>query len=243
MNKTIKLLPIIIICLTSNFYFLSSESAYANSSCQPIYGGGPTCFSIGGLVLDTTVMNPQTSKMVNSLNINDPKYKPGSLVTFQVKLTNTTNSTFPEINVKEAFPPYVNYLTGDGNFDASTKILSFKVNNLEPNKPITYTILGRVVDADQLPGEHSISCVANQVDAEVLDPASAKSTSGFCIEKGLTPIPTKAVMQKSGFPVMPPPTISKTPATGSESLILFSLIPTGILGWFLRKKSKEQSSL
>lgn len=183
-------------------------------------------------------MNPQTNKMVNSLSINDPKYKPGSLVTFQVKLINTTNSTFPEINVKQAFPPYVSFLggvQGDGNFDSSTKILSFQVSNLEPDKPRTYTILGRVVDADQLPGKHSITCVVNQVVAEVLDPASAKNTSRFCIEKGLTPSLPKAVMQKSGFPVMPPPTISKTPATGAESLILFSLIPTGVLGWLLRK--------
>lgn len=32
--------------------------------------------------------------------------------------------------------------------------------------------------------------------------------------------------------------IKQTPATGPESLAIFALIPTGILGWFLRKKSK-----
>ncbi len=51
--------------------------------------------------------------------------------------------------------------------------------------------------------------------------------------------PAQITIEKKigGFPVMPPSTISKTPATGPESLALFSLIPIGIAGWFLRKKS------
>lgn len=40
------------------------------------------------------------------------------------------------------------------------------------------------------------------------------------------------------FPIINKTLIRQTPATGPESLALFALIPTGILGWFLRKKSK-----
>lgn len=212
-------------------------------SCNPIYGGGPTCVTIGGLMLDATVLNPQTNKMVNDLKINDPKYTPSSIVTFQIKLINTTNSTIGHIKVRDGFPPYVNYAAGEGNFDQASRILSFDVNNLEPNKARVYTILGRVVESDQLPGKNSITCVTNQAVATVVDPASAKDTSTFCIEKKTETVPTATdkPLGKSGFPTLTAPTkISKTPSTGPESLILFSLIPTGILGWFLRRKSTER---
>jgi len=47
----------------------------------------------------------------------------------------------------------------------------------------------------------------------------------------------------SNFPVLNPPVVSKSPATGPEALALFSLIPIGIAGFFLRRKSKRQLSL
>ena len=242
MGRIIKLLSIFIIFLISILYFLSSGMVYADTSCEPIYGGGPTCVTTGGLVLNATVMNPQTNKMVDNLKPTDPTYKPGSLVTLQLMLTNVTTSTFREIDVQNVFPMYVNYLAGEGNFDQNSRILSFKVKDLEPNKPKTYTLMGKIVEAQQLPDENSINCVVNQATGIVLDPASAGDTSTFCIEKKIqvTPTPINKPAEKSGFPILtPPPTISKTPATGPESLALFSLVPTGILGWYLRKKSRR----
>jgi len=222
-----------------------TKAAYAES-CNPIYGGGPTCVTIGGLMLDATVMNPQTNKMVNGLKVNEPKYNPGSIVTFQIKLINTTSSTIGHIDVQDGFPPYVNYSTGEGNFDTASRILSFSVKDLEPNKPRIYNIFGRIVASDQLPGNNSIICVTNQVVAMVVDPASAKDTSTFCIEKKtqVAPSPINKPAKKLGFPILTPPTkISKTPSTGPEALALFFLIPTGIAGFFLRRKSKQQPSL
>lgn len=231
---------VLVITALSALLLLSFAKVAKAQSCNPIYGGGPNCMTIGGLILDATVMNPQTNKMVNDLKINGPKYSPGSIVTFQIKLINTTNSTIGHVDVKDGFPPYVNYSKGEGNFDQALRILSFKVNDLEPNKPRIYTILGRIVESDQLPGNNNVICVANQAVAVVADPASAKDTSTFCIEKKtqVTPTPIDIPLEKSGFPTLAPPAkISKTPSTGPESLILFSLIPTGILGWFLRRRT------
>lgn len=238
MSKTLKVLLITLIIFVSSQLI---NKAFAEESCQPIYGGGPTCITIGGLMLDATVMNPKTNKMVNSLNINDPKYSHGLIVTFQIKLINTTNSTIERIDVQHGFPPYVNYSAGEGNFDQATKILSFTVNSLEPNKPKIYTIFGRIVESDQIPGGNGTTCVTSQAVAVVVDPASAKDTLSFCIENKL--LVNKPAI-KSGFPILTPPvTISKTPSTGAESLALFSLIPIIIVGFFLRRKSKQGFSL
>lgn len=243
MGNTLRVLLIALIIFVGSQLI---SNAFAQTPCQPIYGGGPTCITIGGLMLDATVMNPKTNKMVNDLKMNDPKYSPGSIVTFQVKLINTTNSTIGEIDVQYGFPPYVNYSGGEGNFDQASRILSFKVNSLEPNKPKIYNVFGRIAESDQIPGGNGITCVTNQAIAVVVDPASAKDTLSFCIEKKIepTPLPVNKPAVKSGFPILTPPAkISKTPATGPESLALFSLIPAGILGWFLRKKSKQQPFL
>lgn len=229
---------ILIVTALSALLLLSFAKSAKAQSCNPIYGGGPTCVTIGGLILDATVINPQTNKMVNDLSINDPKYSPGSIVTFQIKLINTTNSTIGHITVQDGMPSYVNYATGEGAFDAASKILSFSVKNLEPNKPRVYTVLGRIAESDQLPGINSITCVTNQAVAVVVDPASAKDTSTFCIEKKtqFTPTPISKPAEKSGFPILSPPTkISKTPSTGPEALALFFLIPAGITGLILRK--------
>ena len=175
------------ILLFTGCYFLFSPAvpafAQADFSCQTIYGGGQTCESVGGLVLDNTVMNPKTNKMVNNLGSSDPRYEPGSMVVLQIKLTNTSGSTFQEVDVKDMLPPYVNFMGGDGNFDEATKTLSFRVSGLKPNEPKIYNVLGRIVDASQLPGVRSVSCVANIATAAVVDPASAKDTAQFCIEK------------------------------------------------------------
>lgn len=233
---------ILILTALSALLFLSLTKIAKADFCNPIYGGGPTCITIGGLMLDATVMNPETNKMVNGLKINDPKYIPGSIVTFQIKLINTTNSTIGRIDVQHGFPPYVNYSAGEGNFDQATRILSFTVNSLEPNKPKTYNVFGRIAESDQIPGGNGTTCVTSQAVAVVVDPASAKDTLSLCIEKKIapTPLPIKKPATKSGFPILTPPAaISKTPATGNEALFTLVLIPIGILGEFLRRKSKQ----
>lgn len=54
----------------------------------------------------------------------------------------------------------------------------------------------------------------------------------------ITPTPT--LKTKTGFPVLSPVPVTAIPSTGPESLVLFSLIPAGILGWFLRKYSTKR---
>ena len=54
---------------------------------------------------------------------------------------------------------------------------------------------------------------------------------------------TSSKPSAGNFPVLNPPVVSKSPATGPEALVLFALMSIGILGWILRKKSKREPHL
>lgn len=226
--------------LLSVLYFLFPSSAKAEITCQPIYGGGQTCITTGTISVNKTVMNPKTNIMVDNLGINDPKYGPGFIVTFQLAITNTTNSVISQIDVRDTIPQFMNFSAGPGNFDQATKTLNFRIENLNANETRVFNVLGRVVDVNNLPNS-SIVCVVNQVNAVTNQGATAQDNAQFCIEKNL--LPTTVTTTKGGFPVLSPTDVTSAPKTGPESLILLSLIPTGIAGFALRKYSIKKESV
>jgi uncharacterized repeat protein (TIGR01451 family) len=210
--------------------------SFADTSCQPIYGGGQTCVTTGNISINKTVMNPQNGSMVDNLSINDPHYQPGSVTTFQIAVTNTGNSNISRINVKDVFPQYITFSSGPGSFDNSSKTLTFEVDNLAVNETRNFTILAKVVDGTLIPINQGASvCIINQATATNIDnnAQAAQDNAQFCIEKTTATI---------GFPAFPSTTVTVTPSTGPESLALFALIPTGITGLFLRKKSIKKEA-
>jgi len=242
MGKTLRVL------LIAGIIFVSSQlvnNAFAQEPCQPIYGGGETCIKTQDITVDSKVLNPSTNKMADNLGVNDAKYKPGFIVTFQVLITNNRKTVIEKTNIRDIFPQFVSFSSGPGSFDTNTQTLSFDADNLKPSETRTFNILGRIVDENQLSFPGNIICLANQVFASVPDPAIGQDNSQLCIEKGSTPpaVITKGgyqtVLPKGGFPILSPVPVVTTPPTGPETLALFSLIPTGIAGWFLRKKSRR----
>ncbi len=219
-------------------YFIFYIPVYADVSSQPIYGGGQMFVSTGPILIDKKVLSPQASNWVDNLGINDPKYQPESLINFQINLTNTGNTEIKQINVKDVFPEFLNFGSGAGNFDANTKTLSFGVNNLKPSETRVFALVGKVVSAQQLPVDKGIICMANQATATTSDSGTSQDNSLFCVQKqALGTQTTLASNTKSGFPVFPPQELTTTPATGPQTILLFSLLPAGIAGWLLRKYS------
>ena len=225
-----------IIFLLTIFSFANPLKAFADTSCQPIYGGGQTCVTTGNISINKTVMNPKTNQFVDNLNINDSRYQPEFTTTFQIAVTNTGNASISRVKVSDVFPQYITFSSGTGNFDSNTKTLTFEINNLLANETKNFTVLGKIVNSSLIPiSQGSVVCVVNQATATNLDNTSqvSQDNAQLCIEKTAT---------SSGFPVFPTTTIKTTPATGVESLVLFSLIPTGIAGWFLRKQSFKKEA-
>lgn len=205
-----------------------SDGAFAQVVCQPIYGGGQTCVTVGNIAVRKLVSHPQTGTFVENLGINDPKFSPNQNVTFQIVVTNSTGSTINRAVVRDVLPQFVNFVSGPGTFDQNTKTLTFEVANLLPNESRSFTLQGKVVAENQL--SQNITCVVNQVTVTA-DSMQAQDNAQLCIQK-------PQAVTKGGLPVAPPPKVTVTPPTGPEMLPLIGLLPAGIGGWFLRRFSK-----
>ena len=219
--------------------------SHADTSCQPIYGGGQSCITTtNNIVVNKTVLNPQTNQFVDNLSINDPKYQPGFVTAFQISITNTGNSNVSRIDVRDIFPQYVSFGSGAGTFDPNTNTLSFAISDLAPNETRTFGVVGRVFNAAQMPGAvGSVVCVVNQAIAAVNGNNVSQDNAQFCIEKTLTPTIPVATIIKGGFPVFPSVPITSAPATGPEALVLLGLVPTGIAGWFMIRYSNKKEAV
>lgn len=194
----------------------------------------------GNVAINKMFTHPKTNSLVDNIGFNDDKFAPESVLTFQIALTNTGGSRINRIQVKDIFPQFVDFASGVGNFDSNSKVLSFDVNDLNPNETRTFNIVAKIVPANALPVDRGIVCVVNQATAK--DAADSgepsRDTAQLCIQKEL-PVPTIPVETKGGIKVFPPQKVLQTPPTGPEMLPLFALIPTGLLGAFLRKKARS----
>lgn len=214
----------------------SPKTSFAETICQPIYGGGQTCTQSGNVAIDKKIVHPKTNILVDNIGINDDKFAPESIATFQLAVTNTGGTKISRVKVTDIFPQNITFVAGVGNFDTSTKILSFEINDLNPNETKTFNIVGKIASANDLPVDRGIVCVVNQATAkDVSASQESRDTAQLCIQKDL-PV-TQPTETKGGIKVFAPQKTFTTPATGPEMLPLFALLPTGILGAFLRKKA------
>ncbi len=212
---------------------LVSAPAYASyaNPCQPIYGGGQNCVTKGQISLDKKVQDPKSKEYVDNLSRNNARYVAGQTVNFKLVVTNTGDSKIDEVTVTDTFPQFLNFVSGPGKFDNDSKTLTFTVSNLNASESRTYTVVGKVADAANLPKDAGITCVVNQAEA-VADDSKSDDNANLCIE-------TFVPMTKGGLPVMQAPNMTSTPATGPEMLPIIGLIPAGLGGLFLRKKSSK----
>lgn len=195
--------------------------------------------STGNLLVDIKVLSPQSQLIwVDNLTVNDPKYQPESTISFQINLTNTGNTEIKRIDVKNVFPQFISFTSGSGNFDPNTKTLSFEVSNLKPKEIRTFIVVGKVAPGNQLLVDTGIICMINQVTATSTDSGTSQDHTQFCIQKPSSAgqkevLGTQTPLSKAGL--LPAAQLTQTPATGPESLAIFSLIPTLLLGLFLKK--------
>ena len=218
--------------------FVFPAKSFADTSCQPIYGGGQTCVSSPDILIDKKILNPSTNIMVDNLGINDPKYNPNFIANFHITITNASTNTLSNVVVQDVFPQYIAFSAGPGNFDPNTRILSFNLGDLQANESKTYTVIGRIVNKDNLP--QGTVCIVNQATVTADNSQISQDNAQFCIENIAPAITTVAT--KGGFPVLSPVPTTSTPKTGPESLALLALIPTGIAGWILRKYSIKKEA-
>lgn len=236
-SEQILIMKKVLFSLTALLFLTLAGSASASGityggygvPCQPIYGGGEVCISKGNIIIDKTVQNPNDGQFVDNLALsNDYRFKAGQDVIFQLKIANTGDKDFSEVEVRDEFPNYLDFIAGPGSYNSETKTLTFKITDLKAGESEVFNLVARVTSASSLPADRAVSCVLNQVRATSGDNKSTDH-SQICIEQTIA-------TTKGGLPVMKAPPIKETPATGPEMLSLFGLIPAGAAGFYLRRK-------
>jgi uncharacterized repeat protein (TIGR01451 family) len=221
---------ITLFALTLVLFALKPQNAFAD--CSQMYGGGVSCptysFSIQKLVQKP---GKGGGSYVNNMSINDPRYSPGQKVNFQIVVKNTGSQAISNINVVDSFPQFVSFVSGPGNFDNSTKALTFNIVNLNAGQTAKYTLTGKIADSNIMPSDQGVLCLINQATATDNNGNADSVSSQFCVEKQV--LGTKVPQ------VLPAPQVTKTPATGPEMLPLIGLLPGGLAGFILRRKSSK----
>lgn len=228
---------LVIIVLTLIFALLVPITANAAGApnCTPIYGGGESCLPQDKISVDKKIKVPGSDKFVDNLTQAQAKYKAGDQITFELTITNKGKETLKEVTAIDKLPAYIIYTSGPGNFDAKTRTLSFKFNNLKPNESRKFMVIGTINNVGKT------TCVVNYTSVRSGN-LKADDNSRFCLEKSEC-VQGPALQQpsepttKGGFPVMNAPKgMTETPATGPSSLPLLSLLPLGLAGFYIRKK-------
>lgn len=249
----------LLLALSTGIVFAGTTPA----ACQPIYGGGESCPTTAELEINKTVRDPKSGQYVDDLGVSDAKFAPTSVVTFKITVKNTSDKRLSNITIKDVFPEVVDFSSGIGDYNKNTKVLSIKLEKLDPEEVRDFFIQAKVVGKDKLPEDQNVACVVNQSTITVSN-KTAQDNAQFCIDRNLaqtqgqaattkggvvTPTPKKPATKvtpttnpqttKGGKTVFPPTTAKKTPDTGPEALALIGLIPSALGGIFLRRKTKQ----
>lgn len=219
---------------------LSTGSVYAagygTPDCNTSYGAGTNCPQIS-FTIDKKVQTPttttkggvSTSNYVDNLTLNDARYQPGNSVNFSIKVTNNGTDSISNIDVVDSFPEYLTFKAGQGVYDKNARTLKFSVQNLGAGQSKEYIVTSQIADTKTLPADSGVVCVTNTVLGQDNKGLKGTDASQLCIEKpGVIPAPQ----------VMPAVPLKNAPATGPETMALMGLIPSGLLGMFLKRKSK-----
>lgn len=211
-----------------------SGTAFAagSSSCQVIYGGGQACQEQIKFTINKLVQRPGKGggDFVENLTVNDPRYAPNQNVNFKIVVQNTGNEEIKNLNVVDNFPQYLTFVAGAGATNIGGSQVNFIIGSLPAGAKAEYVITAKTATDGVLPSTQAVTCVTNNVVATATDGTSANDNSQVCIEKNvLGAAPTPEIMAK--------PFVKNIPSTGPEMGLLFGLIPTGALGFYLRRKA------
>ena len=153
--------------------------------CNTDYGGTTSCKS-SDLTINKQVKNPITNIFVENLTTTDPTFAPGSTISYRLFVTNSSGETF-QATVKDILPPYITGFVsgspGNFSFDATNKVLTFKVSNLIAGQSRTFDVTFTIAPASQFPAGKSLFCVTNVAEVTALNRKDSDSAQA-CFQNG-----------------------------------------------------------
>ena len=228
MNKAIRASISIGLAITTlGFITAAAANAAGTSNCQVIYGGGEVCPSDYKFSIDKLVQAPNKGgSFVDNIAMDDMRFRANDTVTFKIKVTNTGDSEISTLTITDTLPENVTLTKAPGS--ANGRTITYTVNNLKAKESREELI---TVTINNITSDKNVICLTNNVSAKDNNGNNASDKASFCAEKE-TPSakPTPQVYDKTP--------VKKIPETGPEMLPLLGLIPAGLAGLAMRRKSK-----
>jgi len=119
---------------------------------------------------------------VDNLTPADPRFRPGQQVLFKIRVKNTSTISLSQVTVQDYIPTYVEPMEGPGNYDASTRIVSWDAGSFAPNEEKTYFMNMQLYPQNKLPVNQGLFCLVNKAKASNAV-TSDDDSSQFCVEK------------------------------------------------------------
>ncbi len=163
----------------------SFGSALAAERCETLYGGGEVCVRTGELQIDKEVWDPDNSKFVDNLGIENHKFTTAEIVTFRLIIKNVGEETLNQIEVTDNLPDFLFFIEGETG--------RFKIDKLNPGESFEKTFKAQVKSESQL--TVPTICVVNTAEARAGDEHD-KDTAQLCLTKkvlGITTLPKTGV--------------------------------------------------
>ncbi|MBP6882694.1 MAG: hypothetical protein KBC15_04045 [Candidatus Levybacteria bacterium] len=228
--------------------------------CSPIFGGGPTCQQSDLITLNKKVLSPKVAAnkgatftdndFVENVAQKDTRYTPNTPTAFRLYVTNKTNKELKDVVVSDVFPQnFLTFVTGNGTFDVKTHTFTTKITlKAQETRKITIQVL--TATKDDIIKSNAPLCTVNVATA-VVNKKTSQDNSMLCValEQDASPISSfsnqttpkaNPAQTKGGLPVVSPIAsnqMQKAPSTGPGMLALVGLVPVGLLGHYLRKKT------
>lgn len=173
------------------------------------YGNTPCPQNVS---VNKQIRNPITGAYVENLLSGDATYSPRSEVVYSLKISNSSNATMSSVLVTDTLPQELkdgkvvdpNQVVEE-NYNGSSRVLTFKINDLKAGETRDIVIKATVVDSIQAPEGKDKKCeVKNHVKVEAAGQTGDEDTAELCIQ---TQVLGKSTLPKAGvedvLPMLP----------------------------------------
>lgn len=165
--------------LTLVLLFVPARKAFGNY----YYGGEEEKVDV---LIDKMVKNPDSGNFVDNLGISDYRFSAGQEVDFRLTIKNTGDKTLNDVEVKDIFPSYMDFISGPGSWDGDTRTLRFEFDDLDPGESRDFGLRGKVVAENDLP--EGRVCVTNKGQVWA-NGEYDEDTASVCMEKKVEVLP------------------------------------------------------
>lgn len=201
-----------------------------------------------------------SGQFIENVTANGRTYSPNSPVAFHLEVTNTSSGDLKDITITDTIPAqYMTFMTGDSNgkYDKATRKYTVILPLLKKDETRVVTIQLMTSRLEDLPQNNNPLCTINRSEVSSGRELSEDNAT-VCVRRNQSPTNQNSTSEqnpssnqpqgqtmdqtKGGLPIFPqnqPGVTKNSPSTGPGLVLLGSLIPVGLMGLILRRKSSS----